>query len=105
VTWLPTYLQVLASVTLPVLLRQVPCDYCSDPGTCTVSTLGHRHIDGLLPIQLPSPQVMVTTAPTRFVQTFSPMADVNQVFKQTKQWKTCEVCNELFPSDVYHVYM
>lgn len=32
-------------------------------------------------------------------------AEVNQVLKQAEQWKTCLVCNELFPSSISQVAM
>ncbi|TKC49232.1 hypothetical protein EI555_010552 [Monodon monoceros] len=54
---------------------------------------------------LPSPPMVVNATQNMFVQPSSSVAEANQVLKQAKQWKTCPVCNELFPSNVYQVHM
>ncbi|XP_029410015.1 activity-dependent neuroprotector homeobox protein 2 isoform X1 [Nannospalax galili] len=105
VNGIPTYTLAPVSVTLPVTSGgglatvappQVPVQFLpSGSGTQMASSLP----------SLPSPQVIVSTAPSVFVQATSPMADANQALKQAKQWKTCPVCNELFPSNVYQVHM
>ncbi|CAO2594541.1 Activity-dependent neuroprotector homeobox protein 2 [Lemmus lemmus] len=82
VNGIPTYTLAPVSVTLPV---------SSGGGLGTVAPPPQ------VPI-LPSPQVLVSPAPSVF-------ADANQALRQAKQWKTCPVCNELFPSNVYQVHM
>ncbi|XP_051019672.1 activity-dependent neuroprotector homeobox protein 2 [Acomys russatus] len=106
VNGIPTYTLAPVSVTLPVPsggglatvgpAPQVPVQFLpSSSGTQLASSLS----------SLPSPQVLVSPAPSVFVQATSPVADANQALKQAKQWKTCPVCNELFPSNVYQVHM
>ncbi|XP_073925687.1 activity-dependent neuroprotector homeobox protein 2 isoform X2 [Castor canadensis] len=105
VNGIPTYTLAPVSVTLPVppgsglatvTPPQVPVQFLpSGSGTQMANSLP----------SLPSPQVLVSAAPSVFVQATSPTADANQVLKQAKQWKTCRVCNELFPSNVYQVHM
>ncbi|XP_060166021.1 activity-dependent neuroprotector homeobox protein 2 isoform X1 [Globicephala melas] len=104
VNGIPTYTLAPVSVTLPV-----------PPGS--VATVAPPQ----MPIQLlqsgtaaqmassmaslPSPPVVVNATQNMFVQPSSSVAEANQVLKQAKQWKTCPVCNELFPSNVYQVHM
>lgn len=106
VNGIPTYTLAPVSVTLPVPSAgglaavgpppQVPVQFLpSSSGTQMGSSLP----------SLPSPQVLVSPAPSVFVQATPPVADTNQALKQAKQWKTCPVCNELFPSNVYQVHM
>lgn len=106
VNGIPTYTLAPVSVTLPVPSAgglaavgpppQVPVQFLpSSSGTQMGSSLP----------SLPSPQVLVSPAPSVFVQATPPVADANQALKQAKQWKTCPVCNELFPSNVYQVHM
>ncbi|XP_012881597.1 PREDICTED: ADNP homeobox protein 2 [Dipodomys ordii] len=105
VNGIPTYTLAPVSVTLPVppvsglttvAPPQVPVQFMpSGTGTQMANSLP----------SLPSPQVLVSAAPSVFVQATSPTADTSQVLKQAKQWKTCPVCNELFPSNVYQVHM
>lgn len=40
-----------------------------------------------------------------FAQASPSVAEANQALKQAKKWKTCPVCNELFPSNVSQVPM
>ncbi|XP_063779359.1 activity-dependent neuroprotector homeobox protein 2 isoform X2 [Pseudophryne corroboree] len=64
------------------------------------------------PASAPSPPV-VTQAKTTPQQTQNltltlsqcPIAAPGVLGKEAKQWKTCPVCNELFPSNVYEVHM
>lgn len=104
VNGIPTYTLAPLSVTLPV-----------PPGGLTTVTPPQMPIQ-LLPSgaaaqtagsvpSLPSPPVLVGAAQSVFVQASPPMPDANQVLRQAKQWKTCPVCNELFPSNVYQVHM
>lgn len=104
VNGIPTYTLAPLSVTLPV-----------PPGGLTTVTPPQMPIQ-LLPSgaaaqtagsvpSLPSPPVLVGAAQSVFVQASPSMPDANQVLRQAKQWKTCPVCNELFPSNVYQVHM
>ncbi|XP_040841105.1 activity-dependent neuroprotector homeobox protein 2 isoform X1 [Ochotona curzoniae] len=104
VNGIPTYTLAPLSVTLPVA-----------PGGLTTVTPPQMPIQ-LLPSgapaqtagsvpSLPTPPVLVGAAQSMFIQASPPMADANQVLRQAKQWKTCPVCNELFPSNVYQVHM
>nr|XP_021495735.1 ADNP homeobox protein 2 isoform X2 [Meriones unguiculatus] len=107
VNGIPTYTLAPVSVTLPVPsggglaaavgpAAQVPVQFLpSSSGTQIASSLP----------SLPSPQVLVSPAPSVFVQATSPVADADQALRQAKQWKTCPVCNELFPANVYQVHM
>ncbi|XP_025716026.1 activity-dependent neuroprotector homeobox protein 2 [Callorhinus ursinus] len=104
VNGIPTYTLAPVSVTLPV-----------PPGG--VATVPPPQ----MPIQLlqsgtapqvassmagmPSPPVVVNATQNMFVQASPSAAEANQALKQAKQWKTCPVCNELFPSNVYQVHM
>ncbi|XP_072267680.1 activity-dependent neuroprotector homeobox protein 2 isoform X2 [Pyxicephalus adspersus] len=64
------------------------------------------------PASAPSPPVVQvpqstsqkpqTSKPTPAI---SPAVSPGAIDKATKQWKTCPVCNELFPSNVYEVHM
>lgn len=106
VNGIPTYTLAPVSVTLPVPSAgglaavgpppQVPVQFLpSSSGTQMGSSLP----------SLPSPQVLVSPAPSVFVQATPPVADANQALRQAKQWKTCPVCNELFPANVYQVHV
>ncbi|XP_037364275.1 activity-dependent neuroprotector homeobox protein 2 isoform X2 [Talpa occidentalis] len=103
VNGIPTYTLAPVSVTLPV-----------PPGG--VATVGPPQV----PIQLlqsgtaaqmaspvagvPSPPV-VSAPQVPSAQASSSAVEVSPALKQAKQWKTCPVCNELFPSNVYQVHM
>ncbi|KFQ19487.1 ADNP homeobox protein 2, partial [Merops nubicus] len=56
------------------------------------------------PASTPSPPV-VLASPNAMLQTSPPGPETSQAARQAKQWKTCPVCNELFPSNVYQVHM
>ncbi|PKU30114.1 hypothetical protein llap_19582 [Limosa lapponica baueri] len=104
VNGIPTYTLAPVSVTLPVP---------PDGGVATVTP-------PQVPIQLmqsgpvtqlsqppagaPSPPVVLTSQNTS-LQASSPGPETSQAVRQAKQWKTCPVCNELFPSNVYQVHM
>lgn len=102
VNGIPTYTLAPVSVTLPVppggvatvAPPQMPIQllHSSAAAQMTSPVVG-----------MPSPLVVNTTQ-NLFPQTSSVM-ESNQVLKQAKQWKTCPVCNELFPSNVYQVHM
>ncbi|XP_008062411.1 ADNP homeobox protein 2 isoform X2 [Carlito syrichta] len=104
VNGIPTYTLAPVSVTLPVppggvatvAPPQVPIQLLSS-GTAAPMA-------GSVP-SMASPPVLVNAAQSVFVQASSSAPDTNQALKQAKQWKTCPVCNELFPSNVYQVHM
>ncbi|XP_011834971.1 PREDICTED: ADNP homeobox protein 2 isoform X2 [Mandrillus leucophaeus] len=104
VNGIPTYTLAPVSVTLPVppgglatvAPPQMPIQLLPSGAAAPMA--------GSMP-GMPSPPVLVTAAQSVFVQASSSAADTNQVLRQAKQWKTCPVCNELFPSNVYQVHM
>ncbi|XP_023555832.1 activity-dependent neuroprotector homeobox protein 2 isoform X3 [Octodon degus] len=105
VNGIPTYTLAPVSVTLPVpagggVATVTPPQV---PVQLLPSGTGGQMANSLP--NLPSPQVLVSAAQNVFVQAPSPVVDTNEVLKQAKQWKTCRVCNELFPSNVYQVHM
>ncbi|XP_029446659.1 activity-dependent neuroprotector homeobox protein 2 [Rhinatrema bivittatum] len=103
VNGIPTYTLAPVSVTLPVppggvanvTAPQVPIQLTQSN---TVAQISHS------PASAPSPPVM--TSPRNVLDQASRRApSTNIPGKQAKQWKTCPVCNELFPSNVYQVHM
>ncbi|XP_053570798.1 activity-dependent neuroprotector homeobox protein 2 isoform X2 [Bombina bombina] len=73
-----------------------------------------------MPVQTSKPENTVQVLNTKAIlpsSTVVPLADKslqiantpaspqNALSKEAKQWKTCPVCNELFPSNVYQVHM
>ncbi|NXT36984.1 ADNP2 protein, partial [Pelecanoides urinatrix] len=104
VNGIPTYTLAPVPVTLPVppgggvatvAPPQVPIQLMQS-GAVTQSSQS--------PAGAPSPPV-VLTSPNISLQA-SPLApETSQAIRQAKQWKTCPVCNELFPSNVYQVHM
>ncbi|XP_066208570.1 activity-dependent neuroprotector homeobox protein 2 isoform X2 [Saccopteryx leptura] len=103
VNGIPTYTLAPVSVTLPVppggvagvAPPQVPIQLLQSGVAAQMAS----PMTGM-----PSPPVVVSTAPNMLIQPSS-AAEANPVLKQAKQWKTCPVCNELFPSNVYQVHM
>ncbi|XP_036274029.1 activity-dependent neuroprotector homeobox protein 2 isoform X1 [Pipistrellus kuhlii] len=104
VNGIPTYTLAPVSVTLPappggvagVAPPQVPIQLLPSGTTAQMAS----------PMAgMPSPSVVVNAAPNVFIQPSSSAAELSPVLKQAKQWKTCPVCNELFPSNVYQVHM
>uniref|UniRef100_A0A8C5RI74 ADNP homeobox 2 n=1 Tax=Laticauda laticaudata TaxID=8630 RepID=A0A8C5RI74_LATLA len=55
------------------------------------------------PATVPSPVAVSST--NTLTKTSPTSTAMNLVLKQAKQWKTCPVCSELFPSNVYQVHM
>ncbi|XP_068023799.1 activity-dependent neuroprotector homeobox protein 2 [Melanerpes formicivorus] len=104
VNGIPTYTLAPLSVTLPVPTGgglatvappQVPIQLMQ-PGP--VAQLSQS------PAGAPSPPVVL--APQSIsLQGSPPGPEGSQAVRQAKQWKTCPVCNELFPSNVYQVHM
>ncbi|CAM4507700.1 unnamed protein product [Lepidochelys olivacea] len=105
VNGIPTYTLAPVSVTLPVppgggvatvTPPQMPIQLMQS-GTVTQISRS--------PASAPSPPVVVTSSHNMSVQASPSAPETSQALKQAKQWKTCPVCNELFPSNVYQVHM
>ncbi|XP_032167490.1 activity-dependent neuroprotector homeobox protein 2 isoform X2 [Mustela erminea] len=104
VNGIPTYTLAPVSVTLPVPPGgvatvpppQVPLQLLQS-GTAAQMASSMA--------SMPSPPVVVSATQSMFVQASPSAAEASQALKQAKQWKTCPVCNELFPSNVYQVHM
>ncbi|XP_007426492.1 activity-dependent neuroprotector homeobox protein 2 [Python bivittatus] len=103
VNGIPTYTLAPVSVTLPgppgggvatVPPPQLPVQLMQ-PGPVTQLSQG--------PATVPSPVVVSST--NSLTKTSSTSSAMSLVLKQAKQWKTCPVCSELFPSNVYQVHM
>lgn len=104
VNGIPTYTLAPVSVTLPVppggvagvTPPQVPIQLLQSGAAAQMT----GPVAGM-----PSPPVVVSAAPSVFLQPSSSVAEASLGLKPAKQWKTCPVCNELFPSNVYQVHM
>ncbi|NXN24011.1 ADNP2 protein, partial [Nycticryphes semicollaris] len=104
VNGIPTYTLAPVSVTLPVppgggvatvTPPQVPIQLMQSGPVTQLSQP---------PPGAPSPPVVLTSQNISLQA--SPLApETSQAVRQAKQWKTCPVCNELFPSNVYQVHM
>ncbi|CAN8184464.1 unnamed protein product [Coccothraustes coccothraustes] len=101
VNGIPTFTLAPVSVTLPVppgggvatvTPPQVPIQLVQ---TGSVAQLSQS------PANAPSPPVVLTSD----LQASPPAPETSQAVRQAKRWKTCPVCNELFPSNVYDVHM
>ncbi|XP_015267961.1 PREDICTED: ADNP homeobox protein 2 [Gekko japonicus] len=55
------------------------------------------------PATVPSPVIVTSSTNTPAKKTSA--SRMSLALKQAKQWKTCPVCSELFPSNVYQVHM
>ncbi|NXC57326.1 ADNP2 protein, partial [Aleadryas rufinucha] len=104
VNGIPTYTLAPISVTLPVppgggvatvTPPQVPIQLMQ-PGSVTQLSQS--------PAGAPSPPVVLTSENVS-LEASPPAPETSQAVRQAKQWKTCPVCNELFPSNVYEVHM
>ncbi|XP_039181360.1 activity-dependent neuroprotector homeobox protein 2 [Crotalus tigris] len=104
VNGIPTYTLAPVSVTLPgtpgggvatVPPPQVPVQLMPSGPVAQLS-------QG--PATVPSP-VAVSSSTNPLTKTSPTSSAMNLVLKQAKQWKTCPVCSELFPSNVYQVHM
>ncbi|NXI34746.1 ADNP2 protein, partial [Galbula dea] len=104
VNGIPTYTLAPVSVTLPVppgggvatvTPPQVPIQLMQSG---TVTQLSQS------PASAPSSPVLLTSQNIS-LQASPPGPETSQAIRQAKQWKTCPVCNELFPSNVYQVHM
>ncbi|XP_053252671.1 activity-dependent neuroprotector homeobox protein 2 [Podarcis raffonei] len=56
------------------------------------------------PATVPS-SVVATSSTNTLAKTSVSASAMSLALKQAKQWKTCPVCSELFPSNVYQVHM
>ncbi|NXE38167.1 ADNP2 protein, partial [Ptilorrhoa leucosticta] len=104
VNGIPTYTLAPVSVTLPVppgggvatvTPPQVPIQLMQSGSVTQLSQS---------PASAPSPPVVLTSENVS-LQASPPAPETSQAVRQAKQWKTCPVCNELFPSNVYEVHM
>ncbi|NWW48485.1 ADNP2 protein, partial [Pedionomus torquatus] len=104
VNGIPTYTLAPVSVTLPVppaggvatvTPPQVPIQLMqSGPVTQLSQALAGAPSP---PVVLSSQNIALQASPSG--------PETSQAVRQAKQWKTCPVCNELFPSNVYQVHM
>lgn len=104
VNGIPMYTLAPVSVTLPVppgggvgtvTPPQVPLQLMQ---AGTITQLSQS------PASVPSPPVVLTSQNISLQASLFDLG-TSQDVKQAKQWKTCPVCNELFPSNVYQVHM
>ncbi|NXS44845.1 ADNP2 protein, partial [Balaeniceps rex] len=103
VNGIPTYTLAPVSVTLPVppgggVATVTPPQVPNLMQSGTVTQLSQS------PAGVPSPPVVLASQNTS-LQASPPGPETSQAIRQAKQWKTCPVCNELFPSNVYQVHM
>ncbi|XP_044282275.1 activity-dependent neuroprotector homeobox protein 2 isoform X2 [Varanus komodoensis] len=104
VNGIPTYTLAPVSVALPVPpgggMTSVP------PPQLPVQLMQSGPVTQLsqVPATVPS-SVVVTSSMNSLAKTSPSASPANLALKQAKQWKTCPVCSELFPSNVYQVHM
>ncbi|XP_015982013.2 activity-dependent neuroprotector homeobox protein 2 isoform X2 [Rousettus aegyptiacus] len=104
VNGIPTYTLAPVSVTLPVppggvatvAPAQVPIQLLPSGAATQVAS----SVAGVA-----SAPAGAGAAPPVLVQASPAAPEAGQALRQAKQWKTCPVCNELFPSNVYQVHM
>ncbi|MEE6464731.1 hypothetical protein FKM82_006338 [Ascaphus truei] len=103
VNGIPTYTLAPVSVSLPVTPCSVPVAnpmkmpvQFSQPDS--VVQVSHSTASAPSPLVLPLTQNILQ-------QACNITLAANPLDKEAKQWKTCPVCNELFPSNVYQVHM
>ncbi|XP_040289451.1 activity-dependent neuroprotector homeobox protein 2 isoform X1 [Bufo bufo] len=106
VNGIPTYTLAPISVTLPVAPCAIPA---VNPPTMPVPLSQPDKVTQVSnsPASAssnPTPKQKASKKPNPSV-TKSPAIAPAALGKETKQWKTCPVCNELFPSNVYEVHM
>ncbi|KFV17501.1 ADNP homeobox protein 2, partial [Pterocles gutturalis] len=104
VNGIPTYTLAPVSVTLPV----PPCGGVATvtPPQVPIQLMQSGTVAQLSqsPASAPSPPVVLTSQNVS-LQASPPAPETSEAVRQAKQWKTCPVCNELFPSNVYQVHM
>ncbi|NWU69826.1 ADNP2 protein, partial [Pterocles burchelli] len=104
VNGIPTYTLAPVSVTLPV----PPCGGVATvtPPQVPIQLMQSGTVAQLSqsPASAPSPPVVLTSQNVS-LQASPPGPETSEAIRQAKQWKTCPVCNELFPSNVYQVHM
>ncbi|KAM4705782.1 activity-dependent neuroprotector homeobox protein 2 [Rhinophrynus dorsalis] len=103
VNGIPTYTLAPISVTLPVAPCTVPS--IKPPKVPAQVSQPDKVVPASnSPAVAPSPPVVQQTQ-TSSQKTPKPTTAPNLLGKEARQWKTCPVCNELFPSNVYEVHM
>ncbi|XP_066482324.1 activity-dependent neuroprotector homeobox protein 2 [Tiliqua scincoides] len=104
VNGIPTYTLAPVSVALPVppgsgvatvTPPQVPVQLMQSGAVTPLSQT---------PVTVPS-SALITSSANTLAKTSLSASEMSLALKQAKQWKTCPVCSELFPSNVYQVHM
>ncbi|XP_019571546.2 activity-dependent neuroprotector homeobox protein 2 isoform X1 [Rhinolophus sinicus] len=104
VNGIPTYTLAPVSVTLPVPAAGVATVAPPQVPIQLLPSGAAAQVAGSV-ASAPSPPVLVGAAQSALVPATAAAAEAGQALRQAKQWKTCPVCNELFPSNVYQVHM
>ncbi|XP_059750693.1 activity-dependent neuroprotector homeobox protein 2 [Balaenoptera ricei] len=104
VNGIPTYTLAPVSVTLPVPPGRVTTVAPPQMPIQLLQSGAAAQMAGSVG-SLPSPPAVGNGPQNVFVQPSAAVAEASQALRQAKQWKTCPVCNELFPSNVYQVHM
>ncbi|XP_075682659.1 activity-dependent neuroprotector homeobox protein 2 isoform X2 [Rhinoderma darwinii] len=108
VNGIPTYTLAPISVTLPVTPCALPA--VKPPKVPARLSRPDKRIQvSTSPASAPSPVIQLaqnmSQQPPNPTVAKSPVIAPPALGKEAKQWKTCPVCNELFPSNVYEVHM
>lgn len=106
VNGIPTYTLAPVSVALPVTAGGGVTTVT--PPQVSVQLMQSGAVTQLPPLPAPPvvpSSVVVTSSTNTPTKTSSPVSAMSVTLKQAKQWKTCPVCSELFPSNVYQVHM
>ncbi|XP_060100098.1 activity-dependent neuroprotector homeobox protein 2 [Heteronotia binoei] len=104
VNGIPTYTLAPVSVTLPVPPGSGVTTVT--PPQVPVQLMQSGTVNQLSQPSATVPSPIIVTSPTNTTAKASPSAsEMSLALKQAKQWKTCPVCSELFPSNVYQVHM
>lgn len=103
VNGIPTYTLAPISVTLPV----APCPMPAvNPSNVPVQLSQPDQVIHVSTSAASAPsQPVVQLAQKQPKPTVAKLVSPNALGKEAKQWKTCPVCSELFPSNVYEVHM
>ncbi|XP_075069279.1 activity-dependent neuroprotector homeobox protein 2 isoform X2 [Mixophyes fleayi] len=111
VNGIPTYTLAPISVTLPVAPCPIPAGnppkvpvQLSQPDKMVQVSSSPASAPSLPVVQLAKTTTQQTQNLT-LTLTPCPVVSPGLLGKEAKQWKTCPVCNELFPSNVYEVHM
>ncbi|XP_018411823.1 PREDICTED: ADNP homeobox protein 2 isoform X2 [Nanorana parkeri] len=111
VNGIPTYTLItlpvtpcaMPAVTSPVNPPKVPAQL-SQPEKVFQASTSPASAPSSPVVQVPQ-STSQKTPPSKRTSSNSPAVAPGDIDKKTKQWKTCPVCNELFPSNVYEVHM